>query len=494
MQSDIFRVCYLLQKGGIYIDVDIDCFACLDNLCTYQDFDCFLLYAQEDEVCIENGFMICKPQNKVIETYLEKIQQNLTALITFNTIWECIGPDPLSIGILELFMKLFKEFSAPQLISDSHSLKKMVASLLEEKFVTMDTEFVRESTYWPELCLIQIAGSDQVYLVDALSEAIDLSLLTPLLRDPGIVKVFHAAQQDLEIFLHLFGFLPVSIFDTQIAAMVAGFGNQIGYDSLVESLLDHKIDKSHRFSDWSMRPLTKAQQDYAVADVTYLWNVYPILLEKLQKDDRLSWVASEIERLSHPDFYLPPLEKIWKKLGAKIRNGRSLAGLYHLVQWRENKAQQVNVPRHHVIRDESLIAIAVALPDSVKALGKIRGVSKEFANSQEGQALLEVIKQTKAMDPELLPIPFIYKNGVEKPSEALVSLLKVMLLAKCEAYQVAPKLVASSKEIEKIALGDRNMEVFTGWRYRVFGKDAVDLCEGKLMITVQDKALKFIKV
>lgn len=391
-------------------------------------------------------------------------------------------------------MKSFKEFPAPQLISDSHSLRQMVDSLLVENYVTMDTEFVRESTYWPELCLIQIAGSHQVYLVDALSKTIDLSLLTPLLLEPKIVKVFHAAQQDLEIFLHLFGFLPVSIFDTQIAAMVVGFGNQIGYDSLIESLLNHKVDKSHRFSDWSMRPLTKAQQDYAVADVTYLWSAFPILYEKLRLDNRLSWVASEMELLSNPDFYLPPIEKISKKLGAKIRNGRSLACLYYLIQWREEKAQKVNIPRHHFIRDESLIAIAVALPDTVKALEKIRGINRDFANGQDGQSVLEIIKKAKAIDSESLPTPFIYKNHAEKPSEALVSLLKVMLLAKCEIYKVAPKLVASSKDIEKIALGYRDLEIFTGWRHEVFGKDAIDLCEGKLMISVQDKTLKFVKV
>ena len=201
-----------------------------------------------------------------------------------------------------------------------------------------------------------------------------------------------------------------------------------------------------------------------------------------------------MELLSNPDFYLPPIEKICKKLGAKIRNGRSLACLSYLIQWREEKAQKVNIPRHHFIRDESLIAIAVALPDTVKTLEKIRGINRDFANGQDGQSVLEIIKKAKAIDSESLPTPFIYKNHAEKPSEALVSLLKVMLLAKCEIYKVAPKLVASSKDIEKIALGYRDLEIFTGWRHEVFGKDAIDLCEGKLMISVQDKTLKFVKV
>ncbi len=391
-------------------------------------------------------------------------------------------------------MKYFKEFSAPQLISNNHSLQKMVDSLLKENFVTMDTEFVRESTYWPELCLMQIAGSHQVYLIDTLSKDMDLFLLTPLLQEPSIIKVFHAAQQDLEIFLHLFGFLPAPIFDTQIAAMVEGYGNQIGYDSLIESLLGYKIDKSYRFSDWSLRPLSQAQQDYAIADVIYLWDAYQILLKKLQENNRLSWVTSEMKRLSKKEFYLPSIEKIWKKLGAKIRNSRSLACLYHLIQWRETQAQQINVPRHHVLRDESLIAIAIALPDSLKALEKIRSINKDFANSNEGYSLLEVVKKVKSIEPELLPTPFSLKNNGKKPSEALVSLLKVMLLAKCEIYKVAPKLVINSKDIEKIALGKRDLEVFTGWRDKIFGQDAVDLCNGKLMISVKNETLEFKRV
>lgn len=390
-------------------------------------------------------------------------------------------------------MSNLQKFSKPVMIIDNRSLQQMVASLLSEAFVTMDTEFVREKTYWPELCLIQIAGKGNVYLLDALAKDIDLSLLLPLLSAPSVTKIFHAAQQDLEIFLHLFGKLPTPVFDTQVAAMVAGFGNQIGYDSLVDSLLGVAIDKSHRFSDWAMRPLTAAQQHYAAADVTYLWDVYQVLLNKLHQTKRFSWVASEIEVLSDPNFFLPPLDKIWKRLRPKTNNRRVLGCLYAIIQWREEEAQKLNIPRQHLVRDESLLAIAAALPDSVKALSRIRGVSQGFADGKEGGALLTVIKAVKNTEVDLLPLPISADQPKKKPSEAIVSLLKVLLQAKCELYQVAPKLVIDSKDIENLALGKTDLPVLIGWRRDVFGQDAIDLCNGKLILGVQDQKIELIK-
>lgn len=390
-------------------------------------------------------------------------------------------------------MSNLQKFSKPVMIVDNESLQKMVTSLLDEEFVTMDTEFVRERTYWPELCLIQVAGNGKVYLLDALATNIDLSLLLPLLSAPSVTKVFHAAQQDLEIFLHLFGVLPAPVFDTQIAAMVAGFGNQIGYDSLVDSLLGVAIDKSHRFSDWAMRPLTAAQQNYAAADVTYLWDVYQVLLHKLHETKRFSWVASEIEVLSDPNFFLPPLTKIWKRLRPKTNNRRVLGCLYAIIQWREEEAQRLNIPRQHLVKDESLLAIAAALPDSVKALSRIRGVSQGFADGKEGGTLLAVIKTVKNTEVDLLPLPVSTEISKKKPSEAIISLLKVLLQAKCELYQVAPKLVIDSKDIENLALGKRDLPVLTGWRRDVFGQDAIDLCHGKLILGVQDQKIELIK-
>lgn len=390
-------------------------------------------------------------------------------------------------------MHKLQKFSVPIMVTDNDALQQMVGVLLQEPFIMMDTEFVREKTYWPELCLVQLAGQGQVYLLDALAPEIDLTLLLPLLSAQSVIKVFHAAHQDLEIFLHLFGTLPTPVFDTQIAAMVAGFGNQIGYDSLVESLLGVGIDKSHRFSDWAMRPLTAAQQNYAAADVTYLWDVYLVLVEKLKKTNRTSWVASEIEILSDPEFFAPSLDKIWKRLRPRTGNRRVLGCLYAIIQWREQEAQRLNIPRQHLVRDESLLAIAAALPDSVKALSRIRGITQGFADGKEGGTLLSVIKRVKNTEIDALPLPVSADNSKRKPSEAIVSLLKVLLQAKCEAYQVAPKLVVDSKDIERLALGKRDLPVLAGWRRDVFGQDAIDLCNGQLILGVQDQKIEIIK-
>lgn len=390
-------------------------------------------------------------------------------------------------------MHTLQKFSDPVMVTDNDTLQQMVEVLLQESFIMMDTEFVREKTYWPELCLVQLAGQGKVYLLDALAPELDLTLLLPLLSAQSVTKVFHAAHQDLEIFLHLFGTLPTPVFDTQIAAMVAGFGNQIGYDSLVESLLGVGIDKSHRFSDWTMRPLTAAQQNYAAADVTYLWDVYLVLVEKLKKTNRTSWVASEIEVLSDPEFFSPSLDKIWKRLRPRTGNRRVLGCLYAIIQWREQEAQRLNIPRQHLVRDESLLAIAAALPDSVKALSRIRGISQGFADGKEGGALLTVIKRVKNTEIDALPLPVSAEDSKKKPSEAIVSLLKVLLQAKCEAYQVAPKLVVDSKDIEKLALGKRDLPVLVGWRRDIFGQDAIDLCNGLLILGVQDQKIEIIK-
>lgn len=390
-------------------------------------------------------------------------------------------------------MHTLQKFSDPVMVIDNDTLQQMVEVLLQESFIMMDTEFVREKTYWPELCLVQLAGQGKVYLLDALAPELDLTLLLPLLSAQSVTKVFHAAHQDLEIFLHLFGTLPTPVFDTQIAAMVAGFGNQIGYDSLVESLLGVGIDKSHRFSDWTMRPLTAAQQNYAAADVTYLWDVYLVLVEKLKKTNRTSWVASEIEVLSDPEFFSPSLDKIWKRLRPRTGNRRVLGCLYAIIQWREQEAQRLNIPRQHLVRDESLLAIAAALPDSVKALSRIRGISQGFADGKEGGALLTVIKRVKNTEIDALPLPVSAEDSKKKPSEAIVSLLKVLLQAKCEAYQVAPKLVVDSKDIEKLALGKRDLPVLVGWRRDIFGQDAIDLCNGLLILGVQDQKIEIIK-
>ncbi|CAK7192311.1 Ribonuclease D [Commensalibacter sp. Nvir] len=390
-------------------------------------------------------------------------------------------------------MNRLHQFSLPLLINDNASLQLSVNALLQEKFITLDTEFVRERTYWPQLCLLQIAGSNATYLIDTLADELDLTLLLPLLTSQNVMKVLHGAAQDLEIFMNLFGVLPAPVFDTQIASMVAGFGNQIGYDTLVESLLKVKIDKSHRYSDWSIRPLTVEQQNYASSDVTYLREVYQILLKQLQGTNRLSWVDSEMKILMDPFLYTPSIEKMWKRLCPRTHNRRVLGCLYAVLEWRENVAQQYNKPRQHILRDESVITIAASLPDQEKALSRIRGVSSNLIESKEGQSLLKIIKETKVKPLRDLPLPSLEKSSVEKPPEALTALLKVLLQAKCEEFKVAPKLVASTKDIEKLALGSRDLVMLEGWRRDVFGKDALDLCEGHLILGVKGQKVELIR-
>ncbi|MCT6879420.1 MAG: ribonuclease D [Commensalibacter sp.] len=384
------------------------------------------------------------------------------------------------------------QFKDPVMITGNQMLESVIHDLLQEDFITVDTEFVREHTYWPDLCLVQLAGNNGVFIVDAQAEGLDLSLLTKLLDDESVTKVFHAAQQDLEIFFHLFGRLPKAIFDTQIAAMVAGFGNQIGYNHLVESLIGVSIDKSHRFSDWSIRPLIKAQLNYAAADVTYLRKIYEILLKKLKEENRLSWVSTEIQSLSNPENYKPSIDKLWKRIKPPTHNRYVLGVLYEIIKWREGEAQRLNIPRQHLIRDESLLEIAAVVPTNIHALNRIRGVSNGFAEGAEGASLLDILKMLKKRSADSFNFPSLREKKAERPSEALLSLLKVLLLAKCEAYEVAPKLVASSKEIESLASGETELPVLTGWRRKVFGQDALDLCAGKLILGVGNRKIQLI--
>ncbi|WP_264784187.1 ribonuclease D, partial [Gluconacetobacter azotocaptans] len=266
-------------------------------------------------------------------------------------------------------------FPDPVLITTTDELTAVVDRLRQEPFVTIDTEFVRERTYWPELCLVQLAGRDEVVVVDTCAPDLDLTSLGVLLDDAQVVKVFHAARQDLEIFLHIFGRLPAALFDTQVAAMVAGFGDQVGYDNLVASLVGAHIDKAHRFSDWSARPLSAAQINYAAADVTYLRTVYELLLDRLEREGRMGWVSAELAVLSDPATFRPDPETLWERMRPRTSNRRMLGTLRAITAWREREAQRVNVPRQRLLKDESLLEIAATAPADADALARIRGVS-----------------------------------------------------------------------------------------------------------------------
>ncbi len=278
------------------------------------------------------------------------------------------------------------DFLPPRLITTTDDLAQACAALRRETFVTVDTEFVRERTYWPELCVVQLAGERDVIVIDALSEGLDLAPLGELLSDPAVTKVFHAARQDIEIFVQRFGDTPNPLFDTQVAAMVAGFGDQVGYDALVSGLTGASIDKLHRFSDWAARPLSPAQIAYAAGDVTHLRAVYTMLHDRLSKEGRLEWVAEEMAALRDPDSYRPDPERMWERLRLRSNNRRFLGLVQALAAWREREAQRINIPRQRLLKDEMLLEIAATAPETPEALARGRGITRGFAEGKTGAA------------------------------------------------------------------------------------------------------------
>ncbi len=383
-------------------------------------------------------------------------------------------------------------FPAPRLIATTAALDELCLRLRREAFVTVDTEFMRERTYWPELCVVQLGGAAEVAVVDALAPGLDLAPLRGLLADEAVVKVFHAARQDIEIFVLKFGDVPKPLFDTQVAAMVAGFGDQVGYDALVSALTSGSIDKAHRFSDWSARPLSAAQIAYAAADVTWLRMVYEKLRQRLEQDGRLEWVAEEMAVLADPATYRPDPEAMWERLRPRTGNRRLLGVLRAVAAWREREAQRVNIPRQRLLKDEALLEIAATAPDTAEALGRARGVTRGFAEGKTGASLLAAIAVAKALPESALPEAPRGKDG-PRPSPALVSLLKVLLAAKCEQHHVAPKLVAGSDDIDRLATEDEPpIAALHGWRREVFGEDALALKAGRVSLGVDGRRVKLL--
>lgn len=378
------------------------------------------------------------------------------------------------------------------LITTTAELAALCERLGHEEFVTVDTEFMREKTYYPELCLVQLAGEGDVAVVDAQAKGIDLAPLGALLAKPDVVKVFHACRQDVEIFLLRFGAVPENLFDTQVAAMVAGFGDQVGYDALVSALTGGHIDKAHRFSDWSARPLTKAQVDYAAADVTHLRVVYEKLTARLRVDGRLDWVAQEMAALADPASYRVEPERAWERLKLRTNNRRQLAIVQAIAAWREREAQRVNIPRQRLVRDEQVPEIAALAPDNAEALAKVRGITTGFAQGKSGQSLLAAIAAAKAISDEQLPRSERQREA-PRASPALVALLKVLLNAVAEQNNVAPRLVASSEDVEALAL-DETAEnpALQGWRREMFGEDALRLIRGEIALSAQGKRVKIV--
>jgi ribonuclease D len=384
------------------------------------------------------------------------------------------------------------DFPPPVLITTTDDLAALCQRLRGETFVTVDTEFMRERTYWPELCVVQLAGAQDVAVVDAQAAEIDLAPLGDLLADPAVEKVFHAARQDIEIFLERFGAVPTPLFDTQIAAMVAGFGDQVGYDALVSGLVGGQIDKAHRFSDWSARPLSPAQVAYAAADVTYLRGVYQRLRARLEREGRLEWVAEEMALLTEPATYRPDPETLWERLRPRTSNRRMLGLLRAITAWREREAQRVNIPRQRLLKDEVLLEIAATAPDSAEALARARGVTRGFAEGRTGASLLAAIAAAKQEPEASLPPSPRGKEGA-RPSPALVSLLKVLLAAKCEDFHVAPRLLASSEDIDRLAAEEApDIPALHGWRHEIFGADAQALKAGRIALGVDGKRIRLL--
>jgi ribonuclease D len=385
-------------------------------------------------------------------------------------------------------------FPPPALITTTEDLVAVCGRLRQNDFVTVDTEFIRERTYWPELCVVQLAGEDDVALVDALAPELDLTALGELLADQAVTKVFHAARQDIEIFVLKFGDVPRPLFDTQVAAMVAGFGDQVGYEALVGGLTGGAIDKAHRFSDWALRPLSPAQIAYAAADVTYLREIYRKLCARLDEDGRLAWVAEEMAVLTDPATYRADPEAMWQRLRSRSSSRRYLGMLRALAAWRELEAQRVNIPRQRVVRDEVLLELAATAPATVEALARTRGLTRGFVDGAMGEALLAAIEAAKQVPADALPEVPVERPG-PRPSPALVALLKVLLATKCEQHHVAARLVASSDDIERLAVeAAPDVAALHGWRLQVFGEAALALRQGRIALGVDGREVRLVEV
>lgn len=365
--------------------------------------------------------------------------------------------------------------------------------LLEVDYITVDTEFIRDNTYWPKVCLIQVASQHEVIAIDPLSQDLKLQPFLDLMKNSSVIKVFHAARQDVEIFFHLGQAIPTPLFDTQLAAMVCGFGDSVGYDTLVQRLLGHAIDKSSRLSDWSRRPLTEHQINYALDDVVHLRDVYNELISRIQKSGREEWLAEELSVLTNPKTYINSPDDAWRRIKMRSTKPRYVAILREIAAWREREAQSRNLPRNRVLRDEALSEIAAHPPRKLDDLKHLRSFSKGLAIQSDGENIIEIVSAVMKVPTEELPEPEI-KPRPNKGKGPIVDLLKVLLKAKCEEHGVAQKLVASVDDLERIA-ADGKLEIapLIGWRHKVFGEDALKLKHGELGLAADSHGIRLIK-
>ena len=364
-------------------------------------------------------------------------------------------------------------------------------------YITVDTEFLRERTYYPKLCLIQLAipgdQENSAVLIDPLEGNLDLSSLYKIFLDSDIVKVFHAARQDLEIFFQDKNIIPSPLFDTQLAAMVCGFGEQVGYETLVRSICKVNLDKSSRFTDWSLRPLSNNQQQYALADVTHLRQIYEYLKEQLRRNERETWLEEELNILKNPETYITHPNEAWRRIKSRSNSSKFLGVVARLAEFRETYAQKNNIPRNRVMKDDALMELASLKPKSFDDLSRSRLLLRDARKGKIAKGILDSIKA--AEDLKFEQVNYVTKvpkslNG----NSALSDMLRVLLKAKAEELGVAAKLIANSSDLDSIASGERTVPALSGWRHQVFGREALELCDGKVGLVLQGKNITTIKI
>lgn len=376
-------------------------------------------------------------------------------------------------------------------ITDNAALCDVAARFQKAAFLAVDTEFMRERTYYPQLCLVQLSDGDEAVAIDPLAKDLDLAPLWELMRNPKIIKVFHAGQQDMEIFLHLMGQLPTPIYDTQLAAMVCGLGDQVGYDKLVKAMLGQDIDKTSRFTDWSKRPLSGRQITYALDDVIYLAQLYPQIKKRIADEGRTDWLDEEYAKSTDPATYVTNPEDAWRRL--KLRNMRSpaLLRLMHLAAWRETEAQQRDLPRNRVLRDETLIDLAGSNPQTTADFGGIRN----FPGGKDGKLaapVLKILQKVAALPDTALPVPLSHSQA-RKPPAAIMELLRVLLKHVSDEQNIAPRLLASADDLELLARDDNApIRALSGWRREVFGATALQLKNGEIALAVKNGRIRLI--
>lgn len=385
-----------------------------------------------------------------------------------------------------------------KMITDSGELAATCQAFAQSDYVTVDTEFLRERTYWSKLCLVQMARpgdtDEDAVLIDPLAPGMDLAPLYALMADTSVVKVFHAARQDVEIFWNMGQVIPTPMFDTQVGAMVCGYGEQVGYETLVRKVVKAEVDKSSRFTDWSRRPLNDKQLKYALADVTHLRGIYEKLRDRIAQQDRAHWVDEEMAVLTDPATYQTDPEQAWRRVKARSNSPKFLAVVRELAKWREQTAQSKDVPRSRVIKDDALLEVVTAMPDSVEELGRLRLIQREARKPEVTAEILAAVKRGLACPPEdrpRLPPPPKRREG----SAAVADLLKVFLKARSDQIGVAAKLIAPAAEIEALAGEDTtDLAVLRGWRAEVFGDDAVRIKQGKVALVARPGGLQLIEL